>query len=229
MKQLKKSCLLFIVLAFIVACSNTDEEKQKREVAESEKEENISNIQTEENQSEIKNIEHIPDTTGQALETMKEWQKKEDAKPDFPIDTISLNRFWNNFQENINSNNRQRIIEVLKFPVHAIHPVIFQYAHDCDTAAYIENEQKYANIDIDNSNVDEYFDFIFSDVLKEIINQTSTQDLLERGIRSKSRSMLTYVFFPKDYQVKVNCLNDHNLKFYLHQELENWKIGIGGL
>lgn len=226
MKQFKIWFLLFIVLALTVACSNID--KVKQEFIESKKEENSSNIQVEKNYFNIKNIEHIPDTTGEALEVMKEWRKTENEKCDIQIDTVSLKEFWNSFKENINYDNKNQIIEVLKFPVHAIHPVMFRYAHDCDTTAYIENEKKYENFDIDSNNINKYYDFIFSDVLKKIISQTSTQDLLKKGIRSKSSPMLIYVFFPKDYNVKVNCPNDHNLKFYFHQELKNWKIGIGG-
>ena len=147
----------------------------------------------------------------------------------FQLDSVSLSQFWEDFQKNISSKNKNKIIAVLEFPIHAIHPVLFQYAHDCDTALYIKNEIKYKNIDVDSSNTDKYFDFIFSDVLKDIISQTSAKDLMKNGIRYKHSEGLTYEFFPKKYNVKVNCPNDHLLMFYFKHEAKGWRIGIGGL
>lgn len=219
--------IFFSCVIFLIACNNDENEAKISEENKLPDTTLIENLP--ENREKIINIEHLPDTTGERLEAMKKWRIKEDAKPDFPIDTISLNRFWNNFQENIRSNNKKAIIEVLEFPVHAIHPVLFRYAHDCDTVAYIKNEEKYASFDIDKNNINEFFDFVFSEVLKEIIEQTSTQDLLKKGHRSKTFQGLTYTFFPKNYKVKVNCPNDHNLKFYLSYDNSNWRIGIGGL
>ena len=54
-------------------------------------------------------------------------------------------------------------------------------------------------------------------MLKEIISQITTSNLLEKGIRNKQMPGLTYQFFAKEYQVDVNCINDHNLMFYFSQ------------
>lgn len=179
--------------------------------------------------NEVINGEHIVDMNNSKLDSIEEWRKEEDLKPDFPIDSITLKKFWNSFRESIRNDDRKNVVSKLDFPVHAIHPVIFKYSHDCDTSDYIKNEEKYANFDIDEKNINEYYDFIFTPVLKNIILQTSYEMVLEKGIRSKNESMVTYTFFAKDYKVKVKCANDHNLKFYIFKESDEWKISIGGL
>lgn len=146
-----------------------------------------------------------------------------------PIDTVSLCVFWNGFQQDLRFGNKQKVIEVFNFPIHAIFPVLFRYAHDCDTIAYIENEEKYRDFDIDENQMTEYYDFVFTEVLKEIIYQTSVDDLLTKGYRSEKIPGITYTFFPKNYNVKVNCPNDHNLKFHISYKEDRWNIAIGGL
>lgn len=145
------------------------------------------------------------------------------------LDTVALKSFWGNFQNNLHNENRQKVIEVLDLPIHAIFLVLFRYAVDCDTLAYIENEKKYWNFDIDTNNIVQYYDFVFTEVLKKIINQTSVNDLLSKGYINDKIPGLTYIFFPKNYDVKVNCSNDHNLKFYITCKENRWLIGIGGL
>lgn len=177
----------------------------------------------------IINGEHIVDMNNTKLDSIESWRKEEDLKPDFPIDSITLKEFWNSFQKSMRIDDRKTVVSNLDFPVHAIHPVIFKYSHDCDTSDYIKNEEKYANFDIEKKNVSEYYDFIFTPVLKSIIQQISYEMILDKGIRSKNTSMIIYNVFAKEYKVKVNCENDHNLKFYISKESDEWKISIGGL
>lgn len=145
------------------------------------------------------------------------------------LDTASLYNFWTTFKKDIQADNKEYIVNVLEYPVRAYHLVLFQYAHDCDTTTFIKNEKEYYNLDINQTNVYEYYDFIFTDVLKKIIQQTSFEDLISKGIKEKGKPWLTYRFFPKDYDVQVNCSNDHLLMFYISEENDGWKIGIGGL
>jgi hypothetical protein len=85
------------------------------------------------------------------------------------------------------------------------------------------------NFDIEENNIAEYYDFVFTDILKEIIYQTSVDDLFSKGYKNEKIPGLTYVFFPKNYNVQVNCPNDHNLKFYFTYQQNRWQIDIGGL
>lgn len=85
------------------------------------------------------------------------------------IDSISLRAFWYDFKSNLKSNNKQAVIDVFKYPIPANHFVIFKYSYDCDTLGLIENEEEYGNLYFDRDNIIEYYDFIFSDILKEII------------------------------------------------------------
>jgi len=143
------------------------------------------------------------------------------------FDSISLCAFWSNFQYNISNGRKKEVIDALEFPIHAIFPVIFRYAHDCDTITYIKNMKKYYDFDITMSNIDEYYDFIFTNTLKKIIKQTTIQNLLDSKDVSSGGFIL--MFFPKDYDIKVNCSNDHLMKFYIGYDNKQWKIGIGGL
>lgn len=146
-----------------------------------------------------------------------------------PIDTASLDAFWVDFQNNLRNDNKQRVIEVFEYPIHAEHIVIFKFAYDCDTTALVIERDKYAEFDIEKNNIVEYYDFVFTDVLKEIIYQTSVEDLLSKGYKNTKIPGLTYTFSPKNYRVKVNCFNDHNLKFYITYKEHKWRIEIGGL
>lgn len=225
MKAVRFICLL--VVALFVACNNGGNKKQ---IVKEEKTSDTA-FTEKKNRDEIINIEHLPDTTGRWLKDLEERGRLQDDNSLMPIDTALWSKFWIDFQEDIRSNNKKQIIELLEFPVHAIYPVLFQYAHDCDTVAYIENEKRYGDFDVDSSNINEYYDFIFTDVLKDVILQTSVDDLYRKGIRYKLSTgvSLTYQFFPKDYDVKVNCPNDHLLKFHISNELKGWQISIGGL
>jgi len=144
------------------------------------------------------------------------------------FDTVSFCAFWNNFQNNIHNENRKEVIEVLKFPVRAIFPVLFRYAHDCDTTVYMKNMDKYYDFDIDEHNIDEYYDFIFTETLKDMIKQTTIQYLLTL-VDKEFDNFIRLSLFPKNYNVKVNCPNDHHMVFFISYENEQWKIGIGGL
>ncbi|QTY27304.1 hypothetical protein [Flavobacterium sp. CS20] len=228
MKAIKLICLSIVTL--LIACDNGENKRQKteKELSSDTKVTEDKKSRLPENRNEIINIEHMPDTTGQRLEELKKIGETKDTIPDFPIDTISLEHFWNNFQNNIRNNNKDKVIEVLEFPVHAIFFVTFQFAYDCDTLKFMRNEDKYADFDIDNNNVMEYYNFMFCNTLKEIILQTSTKDLLKDGIRYKNRPGLIFMFYPKDYR-EISCPNDHNLQFYIRYENNRWHIGIGGL
>jgi hypothetical protein len=144
------------------------------------------------------------------------------------LDSASLDIFWNNFKLNLRENNKKGIINVLEFPIHAYNIVLFQYSYDCDTATFIEQEKKFLNIDIDSSNINRYYNFIFSDVFKEIINQTTTEDILERGVIYESGEGIAYRFFAKDYNVDVKCVNDHELTFYFYSKNNSWRVRVGG-
>ena len=147
-----------------------------------------------------------------------------------PIDTASLGSFWSNFKNNLKENNKKEVIKVFNFPIRAIHPVLFRYAHDCDTLAYIENEEKYHDFDITHENISQYYDFVFTKELKQVIAQTSLDDLLTEGkIYTEDNPSIIYTFFPKKYDIKVNCPNDHNLKFYMVYAENRWSISVGGL
>lgn len=146
-----------------------------------------------------------------------------------PIDTNSLGIFWNDFKRDLKNDNKAQVIKSFDFPIRAIYPVIFKYAHDCDTLAYVRYEEKYNDFDITESNILEYYNFVFTDELKEVIYQTSLDDLLTNGYRNTVVTGITYSFFPKKYNIKVNCPNDHNLKFYFLYKDNRWKISVGGI
>ena len=144
------------------------------------------------------------------------------------IDTVSLDKFWRNFQHDLLVKNKDSVTAILDFPVHAIFSVLFRYAYDCDTALYMKNEDKYHNFDITKANINEYFDFVFSDTLIKIVQQISTRDLLQKGIRYENFEGVLFECFPKDF-IKVNCPNDHLYMFFITKESNNWRLGIGGL
>ena len=145
-------------------------------------------------------------------------------------DSLSLKLFWCDFQNNLRNNYKQKVIKDLEYPIHAIFPVIFKYACDCDTLEFIKGQEKYEDFDITKNNVIEYYDFIFNDTLKDIILQTSFEDLLYKGIwNSHKIEGLTYNIFPKNYNIKVKCSNDHLIKLYINFKNNKWIIGFGGL
>lgn len=145
------------------------------------------------------------------------------------IDTLSLRIFWNSLQKSIVEDKRQDVIEKFNFPIRSIFPVIFKYAHDCDTTSYTKNEEKYNDVDITPDNIKSYYDFVFTEELKRVIIDTSIDDLLSKGHLNEKIPGLTYAFFPKNYNIKVNCINDHNMKFYFLFKNTSWRITISGL
>ena len=141
-------------------------------------------------------------------------------------DTVGLKKFWEGFKKDISTNNIKNIAAKLNYPIRAIHPVIFKYSYSCDTIAYIKDEEKYENVDINREDMSRYFDFVFDDVLKNIISKISYHDLLQEG--HLSESSVSFSIFPKHY-MKVPCPNDHNIKLYLIKRNGVWSVSIGGL
>jgi len=150
------------------------------------------------------------------------------TKTDNGLDTVLLKVFWNRLKQDVKTDNRAAVIKVFEFPIHAAHIVTFQYAYDCDTAAFIRNEKKYNNIDITEKNIQAYYNFVFSAVLKELISKTTIKHLLTKGTIDKKHPWLSYHFFPGEYR-KVKCRNDHQLTFHISQKDKTFKISIGGL
>ncbi|MFL9836988.1 MlaD family protein [Flavobacterium sp. ST-75] len=151
--------------------------------------------------------------------------KTEQPKEVFP-DTVGLKQFWKDFKKDISTNNVKSTAARLDYPIRAIHPVLFKYSYSCDTITYIKNEEKYANVDINKGDMPRYFDFVFDDVLKNIISKISYQDLLQQG--HLSENSVSFCIFPKHY-MQVPCPNDHNLHLYLIKRNNEWSVSIGGL
>jgi len=82
------------------------------------------------------------------------------------LDTTSLHNFWINFQKDLQRGNKDSIIKVLEYPVRAYYIVLFQFAHNCDTNAFIINERKFSDLDITQANVYEHYNFIFTKLLQ---------------------------------------------------------------
>lgn len=90
------------------------------------------------------------------------------------------------------------------------------------------DSQKYESLDIDSTNVMEFYQFIFSKELKQVIKQTNAEMLFQKGIPNKVVPGLTLIIFPKEYKLKVRCPNDENLRLYIIYKKDNWRIAIGG-
>jgi hypothetical protein len=146
----------------------------------------------------------------------------------FIIDSNALNIFWVSFQEDIRNRNYEKLKGKIKFPVHLEVFVPFQFAYDCDTNKFRRNEVQYMENDIYPENISQYFDFMFCDVLSEIILEIDYTDLVKKGIWSKSKPALTFRIFPKDF-LQVECPSDHALHLNFHYEKEKWRIEINGL
>lgn len=175
------------------------------------------NDKEQENTSSISNIGNLK------TDTVK-------SSDEFPIiDTVSLKYFWNEFKENLVKDQRKKVIEVLDFPVYATHIVLFNFSHNCDTALYVKKEEDLKDLVIDEDNIEQNYDFIFSETLKEMIHQTSVQDLLLKGRKHKNSHGLSYGLFPKEYEIEINCSSDHLLIFHITFKNEEWKIKISGL
>ena len=202
---MKKIIALLIVLFAVFSCGFSEDKREK---------ENQNTVS-----QESKEYVSVP------VDTLK----IEEEKLPLPIDTASLENFWNSFKNNLKENNKREVIKVFNFPIRAIHPVLFKYAHDCDTLAYIQNEEKYHDFDITHENISQYYDFVFTKELKEVIAQTSIDDLLTKGYGNTVVAGVTYTFFPKKYNIKVNCPNDHNLKFHITYKENSWSMSVGGL
>ncbi|KAF2515804.1 hypothetical protein E0W68_12690 [Flavobacterium salilacus subsp. salilacus] len=202
---MKKIIVLLLLLFVVFSCGFSEEKKEKHQ----------QNIISQEGN------EYMP--------LISDTLKVREEKLPLPIDTASLGNFWSNFKKNLKDNNKNEVIEVFNFPIRAIHPVIFKYAHDCDTLAYIQNEEKYIDFDITQDNILQYYDFVFTKELKQVVAQTSLDDLLTKGYGNTVAPSVSYTFFPKEYDIKVNCPNDHNLQFYISYKEDNWSISVGGL
>lgn len=151
-----------------------------------------------------------------------------DSLTSFSIDTISLKNFWNSFQGNIRTNNKSKVIEVLEFPVHAVFLTAFQFSYDCDTARFVRDEKKYLDVDIDKNNAMKYYDFMFGGILKEMILNTSAEDLVQKGMNSSAPG-IAFRFFVRDYIPKGKCYFDHSVYFYFRQiGGKHWLISISG-
>ncbi|WP_116978941.1 hypothetical protein [Chitinophaga silvatica] len=145
-------------------------------------------------------------------------------------DTTSFSQFWNEFRDNVISNNKQEVIKHLDFPIHAIFPVQFRFAYDCDTVRFINDEKMYGNFDINSNQIIEFYNFVFDPTFQKIIGATTVDRILKKGsqYRCSNGTCIEYQFFPKEY-IKVECSSDSNLKFYFRKENNSWKIEIGGI
>jgi hypothetical protein len=147
------------------------------------------------------------------------------------IDTVSLSVFWHKLQNNLRNGNKQEVIEVFKYPIHFEYILLLKFAYDCDTVFYAENSDKYNDFDIDQHNIDQYYDTVFTHYLKDMIYRTSVNDLLKKGHRNKKISGIAYEFFPQEFYKYAydNCPNDHLIIFGIGFENNKWSIEIGGL
>lgn len=143
------------------------------------------------------------------------------------VDTVSLYLFWKTFQKNIRTGNKKGVIEVLDFPIHAIVFATFQFSYDCDTLKFIQNEKKYLAVDIDKNNIEYHFGFVFSEILKKMIQGVSPDDLLKKSLKSSDKEVI-YPFFVRDFMPKGNCYFDHRIYFYFQQINGIWRISISG-
>ena len=144
-------------------------------------------------------------------------------------DSISLKKFWSNFQSDLTKNNKEKIIECFEFPIQAYYFVLFQFSYDCDTIRFIENEKRYYNYEINRNNFKTNYDFIFTEEFKYIINNTSYDSLIKNAIISKDGKSLIYSFFSYNYYSNLNCFSDHCLYLYINQDFGKWTIKVGGV
>lgn len=156
-------------------------------------------------------------------------KSREQSKDDVSFDSKSLKTFWKEFKDCLKNGNTEYVSGVMNYPIRGIYPVIFKYSHDCDTISYDKNSEKFINLSISRKNFNKYYDFVFSDVLKEIIYQTDYRDLIKRGTRNNKITGLSYSFHAKEYKVPVKCSNDHCIIFHFLFKDSRWKITIGGL
>ncbi|CAM1370065.1 hypothetical protein TPENAI_60781 [Tenacibaculum litopenaei] len=111
-------------------------------------------------------------------------KSREQSKDDVSFDSKSLKTFWKEFKDSLKNGNTEYVSGVMNYPIRGIYPVIFKYSHDCDTISYDKNSEKFISLSISKKNFNKYYDFVFSDVLKEIIYQTDYRDLIKRGTRN---------------------------------------------
>ncbi len=145
------------------------------------------------------------------------------------IDTAEFISFWVHFQSLVKNNKEDEVLKMFQFPIHAINAVIFKYSCDCDTAKYIQNEEKYREVEISQNNFIEYYSFIFTKELKFIIQNLTAKEILKASASNTKSIGFSYTIFPKEHDVKVNCPNDHNLKFHFIYSNSKWSITLGGL
>ena len=178
-------------------------------------------------ENEGEEVSAEPNNTAEDPKSIGFYEVEQEIKPN--IDTLSLRVFWNSLQESIVEEQKRAVVSKFNFPIRAIYPVLFKYAHDCDTLSYVENEEKYHDFDITLDNVESYYDFVFTEELKKVVTETSIQELLSKGYFNDKMPGLTYSFYPKDYDLKTSCVNDHNMKFNFIYKNDTWKITISGL
>ncbi len=155
-------------------------------------------------------------------------KNERENKLELYIDSVSFNSFWKKFKSDIKNDNRKEIVKIIGYPVRAIYPVIFQYSYDCDTIKFIHNQEKYSDTVINIENINEYYDFVFNEVLKKVILKTSIEDLLKNGIINDGG--LTFEIYAKDYYSEIECLNDHLLMLHFYKNEEGyWMVSFGGL
>lgn len=144
------------------------------------------------------------------------------------FDSTELANFWRNFQIQLAKGNKSKIKESLYFPIQAYHLVVFQFAIDCDTLKFNTDMDKYLDVQIDSTNFSQYYNFIFSEDLQNMILNTDV-DLLFNSYHSRRTEMsLTYVLFPKEY-IHVKCRMDKSLHFHFFKTGDSWKISISGV
>lgn len=155
-------------------------------------------------------------------------KNEKENKLELYIDSVSFNSFWKKFKSDIKNDNRKEVVKIIGYPVRAIYPVIFQYSYDCDTIKFIHNQEKYSDTVINIENINEYYDFVFNEVLKKVILKTSIEDLLKKGIINNGG--LTFEIYAKDYYSEIECPNDHLLMLHFYKNEEGyWMVSFGGL
>ncbi len=204
-----RNIIIFLLVVLVASCCTLRHEKKNKH----NKIEKVSAKPLNNTQKEPKSI------------AFKVVEKEMTSK----IDTLSLSVFWNSLQKSIIEEHKRDVVAKFNFPIRAIYPVLFKYAHDCDTITYVKNEEKYHDFDITLDNVESYYDFVFTEELKKVVTETSIQQLLSKGYLNEKIPGLTYSFYPKDYDLKVSCSNDHNMKFNFIYKNSSWKITISGL
>lgn len=147
---------------------------------------------------------------------------------DYIVDTNGIAEFWNTFRNCLRENRIKNINSYLSFPIRAFHLVEFQYALDCNADKYNIDLEKYLDVMIDSTNFNQYYSFVFSDSLLEMIQRTDIELLINSPHVQMTDNSLTYLFFPKEY-FDLNCKSDISLNFHFYRKVNSWKIHITGI